>query len=360
MKLLDKYMLRQYLKTFAFIFVAFICIFVLVDLVEKLPQFLDNKMKFRAILHYYRLTTPWMAHWCLPISALLSTVFFFGQANKFHELTAMKANGLSLYRLAAPFLIFGLALSLFSFFFEDIVVVPSQQQVNEFMANNMKMNSRERNQKIYRQVYFQLPDNQIFTVQRYNIKTKKGRLVGLHTIVDGKITHRYDAQHAHWLDKDKSWRFINVQERSFEPNEVFTKYDTLILKIDVSPRELRAKSVRPENMTFGNLRRFISRSKDLGMNTARWESNLFFRTAMNFSCFLVILLGIPLVTFQTRSGGYGSGVASALLLLFTFYVVLTLGKMLGIAGEMAPFWAVWTPNFIFLGIGILLLLLVKK
>ena len=92
----------------------------------------------------------------------------------------------------------------------------------------------------------------------------------------------------------------------------------------------------------------------------RWETNLYFRTAMNFASFIVILIGIPLVTFQRKSGGYGGGVAASLMLLFSFYVLLTFGKVIGIAGVAPPFWAVWTPNIIFMFIGVTMMALVKK
>ncbi len=361
MKQLDRYMLRQYLRSFFFIMLTFICIFLLVDLVQKIAQFLDNNLSFAEVAHYYGLMIPWMLHWCFPVSALLAVVFFFGQTNKFNELTAMKVSGLSLYRLALPFLIFGVLLSLFSFFFEDLVVVPAQQEVTEFIENNMKLTEKSSEQKIHRQVYFQLPDHYIFTIQRYNITNGRGRGAGLHKVIDGKIVERLDADHVHWREADETWMLLNVQKRLFsEDNEVFSKHDTLILSLDVSPRELRQKSVRPEDMTFGQLKGFIGRSRQLGMETKRWETNLYFRTAMNFSCFIVILIGIPLVTFQRRSRGYGGGVAASLLLLFSFYVMLTFGKVLGIAGEVAPFWAVWTPNLFFILTGTLMLLIVKK
>ncbi|MCK4812720.1 MAG: LptF/LptG family permease [Candidatus Marinimicrobia bacterium] len=361
MKQIDRYMLQEYLRIFLFIMLTFICIFLLVDLVQKIAQFLDNNLTFAEVAHYYWLMIPWMLHWCFPVSALLAVVFFFGQTNKFNELTAMKAGGLSLYRLAFPFLIFGLLLSVFSFFFEDMIVVPAQQEVTEFMENNMKLTRKSNKQKIYRQVYFQLPDHHIFTIRRYDIKTSRGRNAGLHRIIDGKIIERMDAQHVRWIEKDETWMLLNVQQRIFsQDDEFFTKHDTVILSLDVTPRELRQKSVRPEDMTFRQLHGFIDRSKQLGMETARWESNLYFRTAMNFSCFIVILIGIPLVTFQRRSSGYGGGVAAGLLLLFGFYVLLTLGKVLGIAGEVPPFWAVWIPNIFFILLGTLMLLFVKK
>ena len=361
MKQLDRYMLKQYLRSFLFIMLTFICIFLLVDLVQKIAQFLDNKLTFAEVVHYYWLMIPWMLHWCFPVSALLAVVFFFGQTNKFNELTALKVGGLSLYRLALPFLIFGVLLSIFSFLFEDFVVVPAQQEVTEFQENNMKLTTKSNEQKIHRQVYFQLPDHQVFTIRRYNITNGRGRFAGLHRVIEGKITERIDAQHVRWLDEKEQWMLLNVQHRIFSDNEeIFTKHDTLILELEVSPRELRQKSVRPENMTFRQLRGFIDRSRQLGMETMRWETNLYFRTAMNFACFIVILIGIPLVTFQRRSGGYGSGVAASLMLLFAFYVLLTFGKVVGIAGVASPFWAVWTPNLIFIFIGSLMMILVKK
>ncbi len=361
MKQLDRYMLKQYLRSFLFIMLTFICIFLLVDLVQKIAQFLDNKLTFAEVIHYYWLMIPWMLHWCFPVSALLAVVFFFGQTNKFNELTALKVGGLSLYRLALPFLIFGLLLSAFSFFFEDRVVVPAQQEVTEFMRNNMKLTNRSHEQRIHRQVYFQLPDHQIFTIQRYNITHGKGRYEGLHRVINGKIIERTDAQSVIWMEDEEQWMLIDAQHRVFEEdNEIFSKYDTLTLTLDVNPRELRQKSVRPENMTFRQLMGFIDRSRQLGMETMRWETNLYFRTAMNFACFIVILIGIPMVTFQRRSGGYGSGVAASLILLFTFYVMLTFGKVVGIAGVMDPFWAVWIPNLFFILIGLAMLVAVKK
>lgn len=361
MKLLDRYMLKQYLRSFFFIMLTFICIFLLVDLVQKIAQFLDNKLTFAEVLHYYWLMIPWMLHWCFPVSALLSIVFFFGQSNKFNELTAMKVGGVSLYRLALPFLIFGLCLSAFSFFFEDRVVVPAQHEVTEFVQNNMKITNRSHDQKIHRQVYFQLPDHQIFTIGRYNIINGRGRHAGLHKVIDGKIVERKDASHIRWLEDEEKWLLLDVQHRIFDGDDVtFFKNDSMVLNLEVSPRELRQKSVRPENMTFRQLRGFIHRSQQLGMETMRWETNLYFRMAMNFACFIVILIGIPLVTFQKRSGGYGGGVAASLILLFTFYVFLTFGKVLGVAGVMDSFWAVWMPNIFFTILGVAMLLVVKK
>jgi lipopolysaccharide export system permease protein len=361
MKQLDRYMLKQYLRSFFFIMLTFISIFLLVDLVQKIAQFLDNKLTFAEVVHYYWLMIPWMLHWCFPVSALLAVVFFFGQTNKFNELTAMKVGGLSLYRLAFPFLIFGLLLSMFSFFFEDRVVVPAQQEVTEFQQNNMKLTTKSHDQKIHRQVYFQLPDHQIFTIRRYNITNGRGRNAGLHRVIDGKITERIDAKQVRWLEDKEEWMLLSVQDRIFDgDSEAFKHYDTLIVKLDVSPRELRQKSVPPEDMTFRQLIGFIDRSRQLGMETMRWETNLYFRTAMNFASFIVILIGIPMVTFQRRSGGYGGGVAASLILLFTFYVLLTFGKVMGVAGVMDPFWAVWLPNVVFIVIGTTMLILVKK
>lgn len=361
MKLLDRYMLKQYLRSFLFIMLTFVCIFLLVDLVQKIAQFLDNKLSFAEVLHYYWLMIPWMLHWCFPVSALLAVVFFFGQTNKFNELTALKVGGISLYRLAFPFLIFGLFLSTFSFFFEDFVVVPAQQEVSEFMQNNMKLNNQSYEQRIHRQVYFQLPDHQIFTIRRYNITNGRGRYAGLHKVINGKIVERIDAAHVRWLDDEEQWLLLNVQQRIFsDDTEIFSKQDSLMVNLDVSPKELRQKSVKPESMTFGQLLGFIDRSRQLGMETMRWETNLYFRTAMNFACFIIILIGIPLVTFQRRSGGYGGGIAASLILLFTFYVFLTFGKVLGVAGVMSPLWAVWMPNLVFIVIGSAMMVFVKK
>jgi lipopolysaccharide export system permease protein len=95
---------------------GFVCVILVVDLIENLDRFIDNAIPAKITLKYYIYAIPWFLNIGLPMSMLISTVFSIGLLAKRNELTAMKATGISLYRIALPITVIGLIVSFISFF----------------------------------------------------------------------------------------------------------------------------------------------------------------------------------------------------------------------------------------------------
>jgi lipopolysaccharide export system permease protein len=102
MNKLDLYLLRQFWIILGISVLGFVSIFVIVDLIENLDRFMDNKVPSPIVIQYYLYTLPWFVSIGLPMSMLLSTVFSLGSMVKRNEWTAMKASGISLYRVSFP------------------------------------------------------------------------------------------------------------------------------------------------------------------------------------------------------------------------------------------------------------------
>jgi lipopolysaccharide export system permease protein len=107
MRILDRYLLREFLIYLALGLLGFIVIFIVVDLIEKMDVFLDHKAPGLLVLQYFVNLAPDVVVKMLPVSLLLATFLALGQLNKFGELTAMRAGGLSLIRILMP--VFGVA-----------------------------------------------------------------------------------------------------------------------------------------------------------------------------------------------------------------------------------------------------------
>ena len=130
-KLVDKYILQHFISKVFITLLAFIVIFLLVDIVDHLDHIMDSEMSSREIIRYYYHTVPWYFSLGMPMSLLLATVFTFGILQKNNELSAMKSSGVSIRRLSISLLIIGLFFSIFSFYFDNLYVTEHLQKRNE-------------------------------------------------------------------------------------------------------------------------------------------------------------------------------------------------------------------------------------
>ncbi len=358
-RLLDRYLLTRFLLFFIAALAVFLSVFFVVDLVENVDNFIDNNMSLHAITLYYINIFPFFIHMAIPMSALLAVVFNLGKLNKLNELSALKASGISLYRIALPFLLLGLLLSYLSFQFEDSVVVPSNQRLYEIKRDYMSKR-RKTDRRLRNNIFLQLGQNRVLNIRSYDTSVDIGQQATLQSVRDGKLIERIDGKKIIW-DGEK-WLLADVEKRTFKDGEVvdFECRDTLVTALSVTPLGVSQKNLDPENMTWKQLRSFIRKIRALGLNDTKWLVNLNFKAAMNFTTFILMLFGIPLVSYQTRSRGLGPGIGISLFVIFFYVTVLKLSQTVGYSGRVSPFWSVWLPNVIFMVLGTILLIKARK
>jgi lipopolysaccharide export system permease protein len=131
MKILDRYLIKQFLMTILFGLIAFTLIFVVIDMMENLDDFIDQNVPAGIVLHYYFVFSPEILKLMTPVGVLFAALFTAGKAANLSELTAIKASGVSLFRFMTPFLITTFAVSIFSIYFAGYLVP---------MANKTKVN----------------------------------------------------------------------------------------------------------------------------------------------------------------------------------------------------------------------------
>src|SRR3989339_1227058 len=122
MKILDKYLVKQFLLTIIFGLLAFTLIFVVIDMMENLDDFIDQNVSMDIILNYYLVFSPEIIRLITPVAVLFAALFTAGKAANLSELTAIKASGVGLYRFMAPFVIAALFISLLSIYFGGYLV----------------------------------------------------------------------------------------------------------------------------------------------------------------------------------------------------------------------------------------------
>ena len=350
MKHLDKYILNTFLSKFLLIMLGLLVIIILIDVIDHLNKFIDSKIPQSEIINYYFYSLPWFISIGIPISCLISTIFSLGLMQQQNEITAMKSSGLNIFRISITLLIIGLIISFFSFYFDNYLVTNALNTRNE-IEKKYFLKNKSKSIKSTKNIYRQISKNHFLTIHRFSHKTNQASMISLQKKQNNKLISRLDAPIMTWNDIIKSWEIPRYTLRNWE-NEIeikATSKDTTI-KLNFTPIDLTRELMKPEEMNYNELKKFVTKLKLNGLNEPRWEVNLHFKTAFAATSFLMVLIGIPLSVSRSKSN-LALGIGISILFIFLYYASLKFGQSIGIAGQFNPFWSVWIVNIIFFFIG---------
>ena len=346
-KLVDKYILQQFTGKIFMTLIAFVVIFLLVDIVDHLDRIMDSDMPNLEIIRYYFHSLPWYVSLGLPMSLLLATVFTLGILQKNNELSALKSSGISIRRLSIPLLILGVLFSIFSFYFENLYVTDYLQKRNELgiKYNLIRSNSNKMKKK---DIFRQESKNEVLGIRRYQFRNQTAHDVSIQQFIDGSLIHRLDAPIMRWNSDEKHWTLPNYFIRSWDDEDltfIKSEQDT-ILKLNFTPTELTQATVKPEEMNYWELKSFVQKLEQFGVKDPRWAVNMYFKPAFACTSFLMVLFGLSLSVRKPRSS-LAVGIGISIFVIFLYYAGIKTGQSFGYKGTLSPFASVWLPNLIF-------------
>jgi lipopolysaccharide export system permease protein len=361
MKIIDRYIIRKFIFLLCLSMVTFLIVFHVVDVIEKIDKFLKSEMTLNEVLRYYYYQFPYYVNIAIPMSLLLAAVFTIGILGRSNELGAIKASGISLYRISLPLLLIGLFMSVGSFFLEDVLVIPASRIRLEIEQNEMRYR-RSAQSTIYNNIMFQDSPTCNIIINKFDTRTNTGNTVTIQYFQDNVLVRRIDARRIIWQANQQRWRLQDFKIRQFDSagNEILSSALTdSVFNFNLHPEDVVQTSLNPESMRYRELARFIQRLQESGNDPRKWQVNRYFKIAFPFTNFIVILIGIPLAAMRERNGlSFGAGMS--LLAIFTYYGIIKFGQVLGYKGLLCPQLSVWLGNIIFLIGGIWLLYKIRQ
>ncbi len=362
MKKLDLYLARQFLTIWVMALLGFICVFIIVDIIENLDDFIDNSVPFGIVLRYYFYYLPWFFNIGLPMSTLIATVFSIGLTAKRNELTAMKATGISLYRMSVPLILLGFLISCISFVFEDQFVIAgnaSRSAIKQEYIKKAKKKKKDRRENIF----LQRAEKYHIALGQYNFNTKIANSATVQVMELDKVFERIDLQQIAWVDSVESWSANQYSIRRFTPDgeeqEVIVATRDTLFNLGFVPADIERKSSSPDELNYRDLKEFIAQLEDNGVDTTRWEVVLNFKVSFAFTSLILVLFGIPLVLIKPKSGlTFGAGMS--VLVIFAYYAFIKFGQSMGYKDLLDPWLSAWIGNMVFSTGGIILLISVRK
>jgi LPS export ABC transporter permease LptG/LPS export ABC transporter permease LptF len=352
--ILDEYVLKEFLKTFTLVLVSFVMLMLIFTFFELLGDIIRNKTPLITVGEYLINLTPSMIYTIAPLSVLIAVLVTFGLLNRSSELTAMKATGISLYRLVVPVLVisFLLAIALFSF---DELYLPTANRRQEALRAVIKGKPAQT---------FLRPDQKwIFGIQEpgkpariyyYQFLDPDSDQFANITIFEFNpdnfsISKRIFASTAHWEPRLNAWVFEHGWVRTFE-GDAATSYRTFevstFAELREQPQYFKKESRQSSEMSFGELRRYIRDLRQSGFDTMRLRVQLNLKIAQPLVTLVMAVLAIP---FSLTMGKRGSltGIAVAIGVAITYWVVAGVFQAMGNVNMLPSFVAAWSPDFLF-------------
>ncbi len=361
MTTIDRYVLRQFIITMFFALAAFILIFVVVDMMENLDDFLDKNAGMAIIATYYVYFIPEIIKLLVPVAMLLSALFTTGRLSTFNELTALKSSGYSLYRFMMPVLAFALIVSALSVYFNGWVVPFANKKKLDigrvYFQKNIEFVSKNN-------IYIQDSPTRILSIGVFDDR----RNIALRVSVEDFdphdqtiLTGRFDAKEMHWKAADETWSLIDGLERHFtNGKETVIPFRELPLgKLNFSPEDVKKKQEKPDEMDYPDLKTFIDNQQRAGQDVSRWLVDFYGKISFPFASFIVVLFGIPFSSIKRRSG-LGVEFGIALLICFLYMIFLKVSQAFGYNGDLDPLLTAWLANILFLMAGMYTLARVPK
>ncbi|MGH1365679.1 MAG: LptF/LptG family permease [Calditrichia bacterium] len=360
MKLIDKYILGKFLVILGYTILAFIVVFVVIDLIENLDKFLNSKagLTYGALYYFYYI--PFIITLTLPVCMLLSSLFSIGSMAQHNELIASLSAGISLHRLVAPILILAFGISILAGLFSETIVPESNRRRLDIWRYDIRKQARS-NLSNRRQIALQDIDNKQVHIYNYQGKKQLANKVSIIWIEGDRITQRWDARLMKWSQNLGGWKMEDIVVREFTDSlETMMNFDSLLYAdTRIFPEDLLELQIKPEEMNYFELDKFVSGLAEIGADSRKWLVDLYMKISYPLASFIIVLFGAPLASRKRRSGP-ALGFALALLISFVYFGFMRAGQVLGHNATLNPWLGAWVGNMVFFVGGVIMMFRVRK
>ena len=345
MKIIDLYILKRYLATFAVMLLMFIPIGITIDVSEKVNRMIENKIPFGEIAIYYMNFTIYFASLLFPIFLFLSVIWFTSKLANNTEIIAILSSGISFTRFLRPYIIGASIVSVFVLLMGFFIFPKASKGFNDFRYTYLnKTNNAREDSNVFRQI----SDNEFIYVGRFVSSSQTAFNFTYEKFKGSKLDYKIIANRLKWNPKDSTYTMYNYTKRKVgELSDVLIsgeKKDT-IFKFDLE--DLTPTIYVAETLTLGDLNSFIAKERERGSsNINTYLVVLYKKYSIPVSAFILTIIAVA-VSSMKRRGGMGMNLAIGILLAFSFIFFDKIFGTLAEKSSFPPIIAVWIPNFAF-------------
>jgi LPS export ABC transporter permease LptG len=355
-RVVDLYMLRMFCFYFLMtllVCLALVCLFTFFELVDDVVK---NEIASTTVLNYFFFLQPHFLMLLVPISILIATLVTFGLLEKSNQIIAMKACGISVYRLAIPIFLLSVAISGFVFLMQEHVL-PFANQRQDGLRKIIKGSPAQTYQPgrnwifgeedvLFNYNHFSPTSNQFAEFSMYKLDIGNSILYG----------HLY-AQHAAWDRETQRWRVTNGTERDFTAAS-FEPFEERLVTFNETPEYFDEEVKASSKLTYAELKEHIADLQTGGFEVEYLQTELYKKLSFPLVNLIMAVIGLPFALTMGRKGAL-YGIAAGVMIGIVYWGAFGVFDVFGSSGLLAPFLAAWGPNILFGTGGVILLSMIR-
>jgi LPS export ABC transporter permease LptF/LPS export ABC transporter permease LptG len=352
-RLLDLYILRRFFSYFALLMATFVFLFETFTFFELLDDIARQRVPFLIVVDYFRYLAPYLLYQLAPLGTLVAVLVTMGIMSKNNEIVAIKASGISLYRLAVPLLLAGMLLAATMVVLDD-TYLPYANQRQDALRNLIKGKPPQTYTRPQRWIFGE--NDKIYN---YDLFDPVQKLFGGLSVLEidpanFQLRRRIFASRARWSESQKVWVLEGGWVRDFKDGAI-VRYDRLppvtsLPELTEPPNYFNREVRQAFQMSWRELSKYVDGLHGAGFDvsalTVQWHRKLAFPLIAPVS----MLLAIPFAFLVGTRGAIG-GVALGVGIGITYWSLAELLQAMGGVGQLPPLLAGWSPDIIFFFLG---------
>lgn len=367
MRLLDRYLLRELLAPLAYCLAGLQIAWVTFDLLNELEEFQKLRLRGLEVAAYYALRTPeFLVDVVTPVALLLAMLYALTHHARHQELTAIRAAGVSLWRICLPYLAVGVLASGALFAVNELWAPPSAEWAEDILQRRQAPGTNSAGRAWHKNLHFRNDRaDRRWNIGAYNVQTGEMLRPQVEWKLPDGTRREIFAERA--FRANGVWVFHQVQEFTTPPlpgalpvprqtnelclAELWETPELIRSEIKINHLSLRSAAKKPQ-LSLREIEQYRRLHPQLaGPRRALLETQFHARLAAPWKCLIVALIAIPFAAGSGRRSVF-VGVASSIFIGCGFLLVQQLGLALGISQHLPPWVAAWGPNLIFGAAGV--------
>jgi LPS export ABC transporter permease LptG/LPS export ABC transporter permease LptF len=354
LRILDEYVIREFLNTFVMVLCGFVLLMLVFTFFELVGDILRNRIPLTTVGAYLVNLTPSMLYSIAPLAVLIAVLVTFGVLNRNSEIIAMKATGISLYRLVIPIISIAAVLSVSLFLFDDFYL-PGANRRQESLRSTIKGRPPQtflhpEEKWIFGEPHAGEP-GRIFYYQFFDRDRNEFANLSIFEFDPAtfSISRRIFAGRVFWDTNADIWRFQNGWTMDFQGanQRDFREFiNTTFAEIHEEPAYFSKESLQSQEMNFGQLQRYIRDLRQSGFDTMRLRVALWHKLAYPLVAIVMAVLAVPFALSMGRRGSL-SGIAVAVGVALAYWVIDGLFGAMGNVNYLPAGVAAWASDILF-------------
>lgn len=369
--IMDQYVIRTFLVPFSFTLIGFIAIWLIFDLTDNGPNFVDGKANFGTIVEFYFIQLPQVILFVLPATLLLSLLYSLSRMSVANELISMLGAGRSMMRVLRPLFIIGLYASLaclvFKYHWAPRSDASKEALLQAIHDGDFKKKTRKTKKKSSKRwaksawMYVNPVDRRTWFVGRVPLNVTRDNMASVviwQFDENQKLLISWRGNSATWFFGHRTWKLYNGKTYTYDSEGIPRIQSWESLEIPgwrETPWKVLSSSLNPEHLGIPGLTTYLRTNADYDdKQLAPYRTNWWYCWAEPLSCLVMVLVSAPLGIVYSRRGVLG-GVAASIFIFASMYFLNGTFLAVGQSGRLPAFVAAWATNFIFAGVGAMLL-----